>query len=191
VSNRIAVLICLAALGMMTGITAYSPTLYTLFCKVTGYGGTTQRAIAAPDKVVDRIMTVRFDGNVARGLPWKFEPVQEKMDVKIGETALAFFRATNLSDKTITGTAGFNIAPESMGLYFSKIQCFCFTKQTLKPGESKEMPVTFFVDPKMLDDPDTKNFTDITLSYVFYPKTERSLDKETAAAPDDGKSAVR
>lgn len=180
--NTNVVLICLAALGLMTGITAYSPTLYTLFCKVTGYGGTTQRAAAAPaaNEVIDRTITVRFDGNVARGLKWKFEPVQEKMDVKIGQTALAFFRATNLSDHDITGTAGFNIAPETMGLYFSKIECFCFTKQTLKPGESKEMPVTFFVDPKMLDDRDTAHLTDIALSYVFYPV------KETAEAPKDG-----
>lgn len=184
-SNRTSVMICLAALGVMTGITAYSPTLYSIFCQVTGYGGTTQRAVTAPTEIVDRTVTVRFDGSVARGLKWRFEPVQSKIDVKLGETGLAFFRATNTSDKTITGTAGFNVAPETMGLYFSKIQCFCFTSQTLKPGETVEMPVTFFVDPKMLEDRDTQQLTDITLSYVFYPV------KETAAAPaGDGGTAV-
>lgn len=175
---------CLVGLSVMTGITAYSPTLYKIFCQVTGYGGTTQRAVVAPTEVVDRIITVRFDGSVARDLPWKFEAVQQKMDVKIGETALAFFRATNLSDKPVTGTAAFNVAPETMGLYFSKIQCFCFTSQTLNPGQTVDMPVTFFVDPKMLEDRDTAHLTDIALSYVFYPV------KETAAAPQGSAPAI-
>ncbi|MFV0297007.1 MAG: cytochrome c oxidase assembly protein [Hyphomicrobiaceae bacterium] len=194
--QKITVAICLGMLSVMAGITAYSPTLYTLFCKVTGYGGTTQRANVAPDHVVDRLITVRFDGNVSRGLPWKFEPVQEKMDVKLGKSSLAIFRATNLSDHTITGTAGFNIAPEQMGPYFSKIQCFCFTRQTLKPGQTAEMPVTFFVDPKMLDDPDTRHLTDITLSYVFYPvkdetTSSKSKTDKTATAPKDNGSSIQ
>lgn len=188
-SNRTTVAICLAALGVMGGITAYSPTLYSIFCQVTGYGGTTQRAAVAPGKPVDRMITVRFDGNVARGLPWKFEPVQSTMDIKIGQTALAFYRATNLSEKPVTGTAAFNVAPETMGLYFNKIECFCFTKQTLQPGETVDMPVSFFVDPKMLDDRDTQHLSDVALSYVFYPTKDAA--PETAAAPDGGKSAVR
>lgn len=168
-SNRKVVLGCVAALAVMGGITAVSPTLYRLFCQVTGYGGTTQRAAIAPHKVLDRIMTVRFDTNVANGLQWKFEPVQATMDVKIGETSLAFFRATNLSDKPLTGQAAFNVAPETMGLYFSKIECFCFKEQTLQPGQTVEMPVSFFVDPKMVEDRDTAHLQNLTLSYVFYP----------------------
>ena len=168
-SNRKVVLGCLAALAVMSGITAASPLLYSIFCQVTGYGGTTQRAVAAPGKVLDKVITVRFDANVSPHLAWKFEPVQPTMDVKIGENALAFFRATNLSDQTLTGTAAFNVAPEAAGLYFNKIQCFCFTEQTLKPGQTVEMPVSFFVDPKIVEDRDTADLENLTLSYVFYP----------------------
>ena len=168
-SNRKVVLGCLAGLAVMGGVTAASPALYRLFCQVTGYGGTTQRAIAPSHTVLDRVVTVRFDANVSPQLAWKFEPVQPTMDVKIGANALALFRATNLSDKPLTGTAAFNVAPDTMGLYFNKIQCFCFTEQTLQPGQTVDMPVTFFIDPKMVDDRDTANLSNITLSYVFYP----------------------
>jgi len=168
-SNRKVVLGCLTALGLMSGITAYSPTLYKLFCQVTGYGGTTQRATAAPGKVLDKVVTVRFDANVSPKLAWTFEPVQKTMDVKIGENALAFFRATNVSSETLTGSAAFNVAPETAGLYFNKIQCFCFTEQTLKPGQTVEMPVSFFIDPKFAEDRDTAGLSNLTLSYVFYP----------------------
>ena len=181
-SNRKVVLWCLAGLAMMGSLTAASPTLYSIFCQVTGYGGTTQRAIAPSTTVLDNIVTVRFDANVSPHLPWKFEPVQSTMDVKLGETSLAFYRATNLSDKKITGTAAFNVAPDTMGLYFSKIECFCFKEQTLEPGQSVEMPVTFFVDPKMIDDPDTKELSNITLSYVFYP-TEHAASIDEKSKP--------
>ncbi len=177
-SNRRVVAACLGALAVMGGVTAASPTLYRIFCQVTGYGGTTQRAEMGSDTVLDRVMTVRLDANVAHGLNWKFEPVVPKVDVKIGETGLAFFRATNLSDKPIKGTAAFNVAPETMGLYFSKIECFCFKEQTLQPGQSVEMPVTFFIDPKMVEDRDTAPLSNVTLSYVFYPS-----DRSTAEAP--------
>lgn len=176
---------CLGALAVMGSVTAASPTLYRIFCQVTGYGGTTQRATAPSTRVLDRVITVRFDANVSPQLPWTFEPVQNTMDVKIGETALAFFRATNNSDKPLKGTAAFNVAPDTMGLYFSKIECFCFTEQTLQPGQSVEMPVTFFVDPKMMDDRDTQVLSNLTLSYVFYPV------KETAAVQTGGAPAVR
>lgn len=179
-ANRKVVLGCLAALAVMSGITAASPTLYRLFCQVTGYGGTTQRAEIAPHQVLDRVMTVRFDANVANGLAWKFEPVQATMDVKIGEMSLAFFRATNVSDKPITGQAAFNVAPETMGLYFSKIECFCFKEQTLQPGQTVEMPVSFFVDPKMVEDRDTAHLQNLTLSYVFYP-SNKTADARAAA----------
>lgn len=168
-SNRRVVLGCLGALGVMAGITAYSPTLYKLFCQVTGYGGTTQRAAAAPGKVLDKVVTVRFDANVSPKLAWTFAPVQRTMDVRIGENALTFFRATNTSNETLTGTAAFNVAPETAGLYFNKIQCFCFTEQTLKPGQTAEMPVSFFIDPKFAEDRDTASLSNLTLSYVFYP----------------------
>ncbi len=167
--NRKVVMGCLAALAVMGGVTAYSPTLYRLFCQVTGYGGTTQRAEKAPGKVLDKVITVRFDANVSPQLAWKFEPVQHTLDVRIGETALAFFRATNTSDKVLKGTAAFNVAPEAAGIYFNKIQCFCFTEQTLQPGQSVEMPVSFFVDPKIAEDRDTAQLSNLTLSYVFYP----------------------
>lgn len=144
-NNRRAVMICLGALGVMGSITAMSPTLYTMFCKATGYNGTTQRVKANTNKVLDRTITVRFDSSTAPGLPWKFEPEISKMDVKIGETGLAFFRATNNSDKPVTGQAIYNVTPEIFGLYFNKIQCFCFTQQTLQPHQTVEMPVTFLV----------------------------------------------
>ena len=180
-SNRVVVLSCLAGLAVMGAVTAASPTLYKIFCQVTGYGGTTQRVIAKSEKVIDRIVTVRFDANVSPHLRWKFEPVVNTVDVKIGENTLAFFRATNLSDKPMTGTAAFNVAPETMGLYFNKMACFCFTEQTLQPGQTVEMPVSFFVDPKMLDDRDTQNLSNITLSYVFYPVEKTAETKASNA----------
>jgi cytochrome c oxidase assembly protein subunit 11 len=168
-SQRRTVLICLGALAAMTAITAASPTLYTMFCKATGYNGTTQRAdINHAATVLDRTITVRFDGNVAPNLPWSFEPDVTKMDVKIGETSLAFFRATNNSDKPVTGQAVFNVTPEAFGLYFNKIACFCFTEQTLKPHQTVEMPVTFFLDPKLVDDRDVNGLPEVTLSYSFF-----------------------
>jgi cytochrome c oxidase assembly protein subunit 11 len=181
-NNRRAVLACLVALGVMSAITAASPTLYTMFCKATGYNGTTQRANANASKVLDRIVTVRFDSNVAPGLPWTFEPEVTKMDVKIGETGLAFFRATNNSDKPVKGQAIYNVTPEILGAYFNKIQCFCFTEQTLKPHQTVEMPVTFFLDPKMVDDQDTAHLSEVTLSYVFYP-VDRPASTADASPP--------
>jgi cytochrome c oxidase assembly protein subunit 11 len=181
-ANRKVVASCIAALAVMTGVTAASPTLYKIFCQVTGYGGTTQRAIAPSTQILDRTISVRFDANVSPHLAWKFEPVQATLDVKLGENALAFFRATNLSDKPLTGTAAFNVAPDTMGLYFNKIECFCFKEQTLQPGQSVEMPVTFFVDPKMLEDRDTLGLGNVTLSYVFYP-VNKTAAVETNAAP--------
>jgi cytochrome c oxidase assembly protein subunit 11 len=187
-SDRKVVMGCFAALAVMGGVTAYSPTLYKMFCQVTGYGGTTQRATKAPDKVLDRKVTVRFDANVSPHLAWTFEPVQSTMDVKIGESVLAFFRATNNSDKPLTGTAAFNVSPDTAGSYFNKIQCFCFKEQTLQPGQTVEMPVTFFVDPKIVEDRDTANISVITLSYVFYPvaRTAKSPDTAPEAANKSG-----
>lgn len=180
--NRLVVAVCLAALGAMGAVTAASPTLYRIFCAATGYGGTTQRAESNTHAVLDRVITVHFDSNVASGLPWKFEPDVTKMDVKIGETGLAFFRATNTSDKPITGQAAFNVVPETMGIYFNKIECFCFKEQTLQPHQTVEMPVTFFVDPKMVTDRDTNPLSDVTLSYVFFP-VAHAAEAQPSAAP--------
>lgn len=185
-NNQRVVAVCLGALVVMGGITAYSPTLYRMFCSVTGYGGTTQRVQSNNEKVLDRTMTVRFDGSVAQGLPWKFEPEVNTIDVKIGETSLAFFRATNLSDKPVTGQAAFNVTPEALGIYFKKIACFCFDEQTLKPHETVEMPVTFFIDPKMADDPDTTILNDVTLSYIFYPVAKATADNSSKPVKSGG-----
>jgi cytochrome c oxidase assembly protein subunit 11 len=184
-SNRRVVFVCVAALSLMTGITAYSPTLYRMFCSLTGYGGTAQRVESNSDKVLDRTITVRFDSNIAPHLAWKFEPEVTKMDVKIGETSMAYFKATNLENEPVTGQAGFNVTPEVMGIYFNKIACFCFNEQTLKPHETVEMPVTFFIDPKMVEDSSTKNLSEVVLSYTFYP-VEKATANSTSKSEKSG-----
>jgi cytochrome c oxidase assembly protein subunit 11 len=150
--------------------------LYRLFCEVTGWGGTTMRAteaqlaeLARPDAGSARMVSVRFDSNVAPGLAWQFRPEQRVMDVHVGAKNMTVFIARNETDKPITGQASFNVTPSQSGPYFTKIQCFCFTEQTLQPGEEVRMPVLFFVDKKFLDDPDNKDVEEITLSYTFYP----------------------
>jgi cytochrome c oxidase assembly protein subunit 11 len=169
----------------MVGLSFAAVPLYRVFCQATSYGGVPQRAERAPGEVLDRTIRIRFDANVNSALPWSFTPVQQTMDVKIGETALAFFKATNRAAVPVTGQAGFNVAPELAGRYFTKIECFCFKRQTLQAGQSVEMPVTFFVDPKIVDDEDTKDISEITLSYTFY----RSDDNPgLAAAPQGEKS---
>lgn len=176
----IAVTCSLVVLGMV-GLSFAAVPLYQLYCQVTGYAGTTQRADKPSDRVLDRTLTVHFDANVATDLPWRFEPVQRKMDVKIGESALAFYRATNVSDKPITGTAVFNVTPEASGIHFNKIECFCFTEQRLEPGESMDMPVSFFVDTAFVEDEDTTHLTELTLSYTFYAVDEpQKLGQRTA-----------
>ena len=154
---------------VMLGLAFASVPLYRIFCQATGFAGTTMRATAASKTVIDKTITVRFDGNVANGLAWKFEPVRSTIEVKLGETRVALYRAKNLSNKTIVGTATFNVAPESAGAYFNKLACFCFTEQTLKPGEEVEMPVSFFVDPAFATARETRGITQITLSYTFFP----------------------
>jgi cytochrome c oxidase assembly protein subunit 11 len=170
--RRIVALSLATLVAGMIGMSFASVPLYRLFCQVTGYGGVPQRADKAPGEVLDRTIKIRFDGNVDGSLPWTFAPVQQTMDVKIGETALAFFKASNNSSTPVTGRAIFNVSPELAGRYFTKIECFCFKQQTLEAGQAVEMPVTFFVDPKIVDDDDTKNITEITLSYTFYRSNE-------------------
>ena len=160
----------LALLGVcfMSGLAWASVPLYRLFCQATGLNGTTQRGTQAPG-AVNRQVRIDFDTNVAPNLPWKFVPESPSDTVDVGARDMAFFVATNKSDHPITGTATFNVTPDVAGKYFTKIQCFCFTQQTLKPGENARMPVIFFVDPKILQDPDAADLKTITLSYTFYP----------------------
>ncbi|WBY09909.1 cytochrome c oxidase assembly protein [Sphingomonas sp. 7/4-4] len=152
----------------MTGVGFASVPLYRMFCEVTGLNGTTQRGLRAPGTTGQKV-TVAFDSNVSSKLPWKFEPERRADTIDIGGRDMAFFKAKNLSDKPVTGTATFNVTPAAAGKYFTKIQCFCFTQQTLQPGEEVRMPVIFYVDPAIQNDPDAKDIQEITLSYTFYP----------------------
>jgi cytochrome c oxidase assembly protein subunit 11 len=159
--------LALVALAMI-GLAFASVPLYRAFCQATGFAGTTQRAENAPGAIAGEI-GVRFDANVDSKLPWRFEPLQETVRIHPGEKTTIYYQATNLTARTTTGRAIFNVTPEETGPYFNKIACFCFTEQTLKPGESVKMPVVFFVDPRIVNDPDTKSIDEITLSYTFYP----------------------
>ncbi len=164
--------VALWLLGFVTFMAAASfaaVPFYSWFCRVTGYAGTTGRADALPaEDVVDRTVTVHFDANIAPGMPWQFRPKQKSIELKLGETGLAFFEAYNPTKVPIAGQAGYNVVPFSVGEYFDKIACFCFELQVLKPGERIDMPVTFYVDPKILNDPEARNVADITLSYTMY-----------------------
>jgi cytochrome c oxidase assembly protein subunit 11 len=174
----------IAALGavVMIGAAYAAVPLYDLFCRVTGYGGTTQVAVGEAGAILDREVTVYFDANTNRNLPWTFEPVQRSMTVRIGESALAYYTATNNSDQPVTGVATYNVAPYKVATYFSKLECFCFTQQTLQPGESIEMPVLFFVDPLLDDEPHLDDVTAITLSYTFF-ESQDGGSANTDAAP--------
>ncbi|MCR6630601.1 MAG: cytochrome c oxidase assembly protein [Magnetospirillum sp.] len=178
--NRMVVLVSLAALLAMIGLVVASVPLYRLFCKITGYGGTTRTSVVAPG-ATDRQVTVRFDASVAKGLPWRFKPDQREMKVALGEQVLATYSATNTGSQPIVGTATFNVTPDKAGRYFNKIACFCFSEQRLEPGQSVDMPVTFYVDPALADDPYANEVTTITLSYTFFPKAAE--DRATPAAP--------
>lgn len=169
------------AAGML-GLAYASVPLYQLFCQVTGFGGTTQRAEAAeaPGAVAE-MMKVRFDANVSPSLAWEFKPLQTSSTVRMGERKLAFFQATNLTDKPITGVATFNVSPDTAGKYFVKIQCFCFNEQTLQPGETVDMPVSYYVDPALLTDANARRIDEITLSYTFFPRAEETPKKPETA----------
>ncbi|WP_170331226.1 cytochrome c oxidase assembly protein [Ruegeria arenilitoris] len=153
---------------LMGGLAWASVPFYNWFCRVTGFGGTTGVAEQAPDDVLDQIVTIRFDASKAKDMPWEFKPVEREMKVRIGETGLAFYEAYNPTDKPIAGQASYNVTPYSAGGYFQKIACFCFDEQVLQPGERVEMPVTFFVDPEIVEDPEAQYVHTITLSYTFY-----------------------
>ena len=168
----------------MIGLSFASVPLYRLFCQVTGYGGTTQVAEAAPGAVAERVIKVRFNADIGPGLPWYFKPVQREIALKIGESGLATFRARNLSDTAVTGTSTFNVTPLKAGQYFNKVQCFCFVKQRLEAGQELDMAVSFFIDPEILSDRKLDEVTTITLSYTFF---RAPGDVTTAALPAGGK----
>ncbi len=180
------------ALGMI-GLAFAAVPLYTLFCQVTGYGGTSQVAATAPGapqgQAAGRVITVQFDASVARGMPWKFKPVQREVTVRLGEETLAFYTAHNPLGRRVMGTASYNVTPHKAGPYFSKIECFCFTEQVLEPGQSIDMPVSFFVDPDIVNDRNLDDVGTITLSYTFFekPLLEDIDERQTTAL--DPKSA--
>jgi cytochrome c oxidase assembly protein subunit 11 len=175
-------------LGVMVGLVSFSATFYRLFCAATGYGGATQRVDADTAVPSSRIVTVRFSTNVAPGLPWRFEPAQREVQLRLGQDTLAFFVATNLSARDYVGHATFNVTPLKAGIYFKKIECFCFTEERLGAHQQVEMPVDFFVDPQLGTDPTTKDVDTITLSYTFFaserPDGAQDLARFVGAAPD-------
>jgi cytochrome c oxidase assembly protein subunit 11 len=181
-NRRTVVSLLMVIVGM--GCLAYaSVPLYRIFCQVTGFGGTTQRAETAPAEAAARVITVRFDATVA-DVPWEFEPAQRTLAVRVGETALATYRAHNRSRQPVTGTATFNVTPPKAGQYFDKIQCFCFSEQTLGAGQSVDMPVSFFIDPALLADHNLDDVHTITLSYTFFRAKNQAADRvATAPAP--------
>tara|TARA_R110000751_G_scaffold154987_2_gene260097 strand:- start:995 stop:1576 length:582 start_codon:yes stop_codon:yes gene_type:complete len=168
---------------VMGGLSWASVPFYNWFCRVTGFGGTPGQVAEGVDHILDQEITVRFDASVDSAMPWEFKPVETKMKLRIGETALTFFEAYNPTDHPIAGSASYNVTPYSAGGFFNKIQCFCFEQQVLQPGERVQMPVTFFVDPEIVDDRDAKYVHTITLSYTFYeidlPEGYAALDAES------------
>ncbi len=180
---------CMVVISIMIGLVAYSPTLYRLFCGATGYGGTTQRAYSDSSAISKRTVTVQFDSNVAPDLPWRFEPVQRAVTVHLGEQKLVYFTAENMSDKSYVGHATFNVTPDTTGIYFNKIQCFCFNEERLDPHQKVEMPVVFFVDPAMANDPEMHDVKMITLGYTFFrsanPAKAKDLSRFLADATPD------
>jgi cytochrome c oxidase assembly protein subunit 11 len=190
--NGMTVTLLAAVVCGMVGLSFASVPLYRLFCQATGFGGTTQRAAAAPGAVADAVVMVRFDAATAPELGWEFRPLETAVKVHPGEQREVFFRATNRSSETVTGTATYNVTPTKTGIYFDKLQCFCFNAQQLGPGESRDMGVVFFVDPDLLTDPGTSDVRTITLSYTMFraPQSESPAEKPNAAANPPQKSAV-
>jgi cytochrome c oxidase assembly protein Cox11 len=176
---------CMAFIAFMVGVVAYSPTLYRLFCAATGFGGTAQRVLSGSETISDRTVTVQFDSNVAPDLPWRFEPAQREVSVRLGEQKLIFFTAENLSDRAIVGHATFNVTP----IYFNKIQCFCFDDERLEAHEKVDLPVVFFVDPALVGNAETAGIHTITLSYTFLRSANSDKAKDLSrfvatSAPD-------
>jgi cytochrome c oxidase assembly protein subunit 11 len=180
--------ICGLVVVLMVGASYAAVPFYNWFCRATGFNGTTQVATSAPSSApLARKIAVRFDSNVAPGLPWKFEPEQTEIEVRIGEVVTVFYTVTNQAARTTTGQAAYNVAPLTVGKYFEKINCFCFTEQTMAPGEKREMPVVFYVDPSIVADSDNDGLNSITLSYTFYPVREPAPKPLAASEPDKAK----
>lgn len=174
----------LVMLGGMVGLVSQSVSLYRLFCQVTGFGGTTRVAQAGERKILDRWVTVRFNADIDPALPWKFRPEQKEVRVRLGEQGMAFFESINLSDRSVKGQAVYNVTPAKVGQYFNKIDCFCFTEQTLAPGQRADMPVTFFVDPALADDQFANEVQTITLSYTFFrARDDKDDNSQVSRAP--------
>jgi cytochrome c oxidase assembly protein subunit 11 len=167
-----------AVVALMTSLSFAAVPFYDWFCRTTGFGGTTSVADAGSDTILEQTVKIRFDASLEQGMPWTFKPVAPSMELRIGETGLAFYEAHNPTDRVIAGTASFNVFPYAAGGYFTKIECFCFTEQVLQPGETVLMPVTFYVDPEMVTDPEGKFVHEIVLSYTFH---ETSLPEQQAA----------
>jgi cytochrome c oxidase assembly protein subunit 11 len=161
--------LCGGLVAAMVGLSFAAVPFYSWFCRATGYGGTTQVANARPTQISDRTISVRFDSNVAAGLPWRFEPERRTIEVKLGEVVTVYYAVTNQAARVTAGQAGYNVSPLTVGAYFTKINCFCFTEQTMQPGEKRDMAVVFYVDPKLAEDSEQHNLDLITLSYTFYP----------------------
>jgi cytochrome c oxidase assembly protein subunit 11 len=183
--------ICGFVVVLMVGASYAAVPFYNWFCRATGFNGTTQVATSAPSGApLARKMAIRFDSNVAPGLPWKFEPEQTEIEVKIGEVVTVFYTVTNQSARTTTGQAAYNVAPLTVGAYFQKINCFCFTEQTMAPGEKREMPVVFYVDPSIVGDSENDGLSTITLSYTFYPVRDPASKPVAAGEPDKPKGSL-
>lgn len=174
---------------VMLGLTAAAVPLYDMFCRVTGYNGTTNTATETTGVVLDEMVRVRFDSNSVKEMNWTFRPLQREVVVPIGEETVIFYEAINNSDRPVTGTASYNVTPDVTGYFFNKIECFCFTEQTLQPGERMEMPVSFFVDPDIVNDRDAGRMRDITLSYTFH-LTDMGEPVTQAALDADGETSV-
>jgi cytochrome c oxidase assembly protein subunit 11 len=183
--------ICGFVVVLMVGASYAAVPFYNWFCRATGFNGTTQVATSAPSGApLERTVAVRFDSNVAGGLPWKFEPEQTEIEVKIGQVVTVFYTVTNQSARTTSGQAAYNVAPLTVGSYFEKINCFCFTEQTMAPGETREMPVVFYVDPAIAADHENDGLTSITLSYTFYPVREPAVKPLAAGEPDKPRGSL-
>jgi cytochrome c oxidase assembly protein subunit 11 len=182
---------CGLLVALMVGASYAAVPFYNWFCRATGFNGTTQVATSAPSGVpLARKIAVRFDANVGPGLPWKFEPEQTEIEVKIGQVVTVYYTVTNQSARATTGQAAYNVAPLTVGSYFQKINCFCFTEQTMAAGEKREMPVVFYVDKALVDDSDNDGLNTITLSYTFYPVREPAVRPVAASEPDKRKGAL-
>ena len=188
--NRRVALLCAAFAVAMVGAAYAAVPLYRLFCQATGFAGTPQRAERPSTEIAERIVTVRFDATVGPGLSWDFIPVETQVTARLGENVLAFYRVKNRSDRPTVGTSTFNVTPDQAGAFFNKVECFCFTEQRLEPGETAELPVSFFVDPAMAKDLDGTKIRDITLSYTFYPvanpKQKVTGERREGTAPGGG-----